>query len=97
MTSVGGVLFLTGSAFACFAAALAFAICSLRALDELAGFGGASAGASSTSAFFAALAFAIWSRRAVEELGTFRTVSGVFLTGVSRAGEDVAVPGGDIA
>jgi hypothetical protein len=33
----------------------------------------------------------------VEELGILRTVSGVFFTGVSRAGEDVAVPGGDIA
>lgn len=95
--SVGGVLFLVGSVFCCFAAALAFAICSLRALEELAGLGAASAGVSSTSCFFAALAFAIWSRRAVEELGILRTVSGVFFTGVSRAGEDVAVPGGDIA
>jgi len=93
MTSVGGVLFLTGSVFACLAAALAFAICSLSALEELAGFGGDSV----MSDFFAALAFAMWSRRATEELGTLRTVSGVFFTGVSRFGEATAAPGGETA
>jgi hypothetical protein len=96
MTSVGGVLFLGGSVFACFAACLAFAICSLNAFDELAGFGGVSAAASPPSDRFAAFALAMWSRRALEELGILRTVSGVLLTGASLLGEETAVPGGDM-
>lgn len=83
MTSEGGVLFLTGSALARLAASLAFAICSLKAFEELAAFGDASTGTGAMSGFFAALAFAMWSRRAAEELATLRTVSGVFFTGVS--------------
>jgi hypothetical protein len=97
MTSVGGVLFLGGSVLACLAACLAFAICSLNAFEELAGFDGASVDASPTSDILAAFAFAMWSRRALEELGTLRTVLGVFFTGASVLGEATTVPGGDIA
>lgn len=90
-------MFLTGSAFARLAASLAFAICSLRAFEELPVLAGVAAGAGAASGFIAALALAMWSRRAEEELATLRTVSGVFLTGASVLGELTDAPGGDTA
>ena len=101
MASLGGVLVRTGSTFACLAAALAFAICSRNALEELPTFGGDSVGVTPTSDLRVALDFAICSRRAADELDTFRLVSGVFFTGPFRFCIGVAgaasVPVGDIA
>ena len=90
MASLGGVSALRGATLLRFAASRAFAICSLRALEEVAAFFGASSGDSVTSCFRAVLAWAMVLRSASDELGTLRTLPG--------AGESAkAVPGGDIA
>ena len=79
-----------GAALLRFAASRAFAICSLRAFEELAAFFGVPSGDSVTSCFRAALAWAMVLRSASDELDTLRTLPGV---GDSAR----AVPGGDMA
>ena len=90
IASLGGVSALMGAALLRFAASRAFAICSLRAFEELAAFFGVPSGDSVTSCFRAALAWAMVLRSASDELDTLRTLPGV---GDSAR----AVPGGDIA
>lgn len=102
IASRGGVSVRDGSAFARRAASLAFAICSRKAWEELAGLEGVVGVLESTSGFDAALAWLIWLRKAAEEPDTFRVVFGVFFMRDSRprdgvVGPALAVPGGDTA
>jgi hypothetical protein len=101
MASRGGVLVREGLTLAR-AASFAFAMCSRNAFEELSVFGDGCTDLSVLSACRPAFAFAICSRRAMDELDTFRLVTGVFFTSVSRLGDGVMeavtlAPEGDMA